>query len=322
MLTQWWLPALALGLDLLWADPRFLPHPVQGIAFLAAKLETPARRMGHPILAGALALGALLAAIGGLSALLLYLPVFWATLSAVYLSWSGLALGGLLREGYAALAAIEAAEQPGADAGRLDKARGAVQMLVSRDAGNMNIQDLRRSLAESISENFNDAFVAPYFWLCLGGPVGLWVYKTASTMDSLWGYKTERWLYLGRACARLDDILAYIPARICVLLMLAVACFESPPRRASFYAIAKQARRCASPNAGWPMATAAWLFTGKSGGPTPYAGQMVDKPSLGPEHGQWTGQNILALLAHVRRAGIFGGVLGALLLLSASYLRA
>lgn len=332
---MWWLPPGAFVLDLLFADPKKIPHPVQGIAFLADRLEPHARRMGRPILAGCLVLAALLLVSASLSFLLTRLLGPAGMLAALYLAWSGLALGGLVREGRAALRliceaeALQASDRHEDYCKTLNEARKAVGMLVSRDTSAMGIPDLYRSLAESLSENFNDAFTAPFFWLCLGGPVALWLYKTASTMDSMWGYKNDHWRGLGWASARLDDVLAYVPARISVLLMLMQGWLDDLVRRRAdspppaphnspfppwsvmgFGAIALQASKCDSPNAGWPMSAAAWLFKGKSGGPTPYDGVMVNKPLLGPADGLWTADNTGQLLRLVRAAGILGACIG------------
>ena len=229
-------------------------------------------------------------------------------------------LGGLPREGSKALTAVRKAESSPTF---LTEARRAVQMLVSRDCSTMPVADLYRSLAESVSENFNDAFVAPYFWLCIGGPVALWLYKPASTLDSMWGYTNERWLYFGRAAARLDDALAYVPARISALLMYLTALCDtavhggrhSETRRLSpwpgWRVVAREARLSASPNAGWPMSTAAWLFHGKTGGPTVYDGQVRQKPRRGPNSGRWEAGNTALLLRHVRLAGVAGAILSA-----------
>jgi len=306
-----WLPPLALLLDLLFADPRRLPHPVQGIGLLANTMEGPARRMKHPVMAGALVLLALLLLAGSAVTLLIRLPFGLGTCAAIYCAWSGLALGGLVQKCTEALHVVHAAETAPET---LPLARQAVGMLVSRDTAAMNTADLYRSLAESVSENFNDAFVAPYFWLCLGGPVALWLYKTASTMDSMWGYTSERWLYLGRASARLDDLLAFIPARLSALLLwLSAGAIFTRSGWPGYATVSRQARQSASPNAGWPMATAAWLFDGRTGGPTPYNGVLVHKPLMGRESGAWQYANTAALIRHVRRSGIVGGLLAAVL---------
>lgn len=325
---SWWLPLAAWLLDRFFADPQNIPHPVQGIAWLAARLEEPARRMRHPVFAGGLVLGFLLLVTIFVCGMALSLPPVAGVVSALYLAWSGLALEGLVRSGKEALAAISLAESLSATPENsaypesLNRARQSVQMLVSRDTANMETPDLYRSLAETVSENFNDAFVAPFFWLCIAGPVGLWTYKAVSTMDSMWGYKTERWLYLGRVAAKLDDWLAYVPARLSVVLLLLSARADAllfAPKKGKgthyktpnspysfvwpFAAMTVQARRCDSPNAGWPMAAAAWLFNGRSGGPTPYHGKLVNKPLLGSDGGMWTTANLSSLINLTRFAG-------------------
>ena len=331
-----WLPPLALLLDLLFADPARIPHPVRGIALLADALEAPARRLPHPVLVGVLVMLALLAVIGSCAATLLRLPFGLGAIAAIWLAWSGLALGGLVRECTIALAAVRDAE---ANPEMLPKARQAVQMLVSRDTSAMQTPDLYRSLAESAGENFNDAFVAPWFWLCLGGPVALWLYKTASTMDSMWGYKTECWRSLGWASARLDDVLAFIPARLSALFLWLPVWLRGLPAspRAlvrlarekrllhvqgwpGFAVVRQHALRSDSPNAGWPMAASAWLFQGRAGGPTAYHGNVVQKPLMGPEHGVWRHGNTAALISHLRVAGLTGGALSFAVILGISLL--
>jgi adenosylcobinamide-phosphate synthase len=310
--SLWWLPPLALLLDMFLADPECLPHPVRGIAFLAERLEKPARATERPLMAGAFVMVLLITLTGAAVTVCITLPFGLGELAALYFSWSGLALGGLVKEGADALRRVEQAHN---DAATLPQARKAVQMLVSRDTGAMDADELCRALAESVSENINDAFVAPFFWLLLTGPVGLWVYKCASTMDSMWGYTNERWLLLGRAAARLDDALAWIPARLAALLM--VAAF--PPTRAlpstwpGWSRVIGQARLSASPNAGWPMAVAAWLFNGRNGGETPYHGRVTRKPFMGPEDGRWTIERTSALIRHAVHTGMLAGILGTLI---------
>lgn len=297
----WWLPLLALGIDLLAADPRRLYHPVQGVGFLARLLEPLARRGGHLILNGWLVLAGLCLAACFMVGLTLWLPWGLGLLAAVYWSWSGLALGGLWRSGKRTLALIEGDD--------LEAARLAVSHLVTRDVKELDREDLCKTLAESLSENLNDGFTAPFFWLLVGGPVGLWLYKTVSTMDSLWGYKTERWVHLGRAAARTDDFLAFIPARLtAVFLFLSSPIARLPLRWPGWRLVAAQARLMESPNSGWPMAAAAWLHGASMGGKARYHDIQVDKPLLGPVNTPWSVEKARGLIRHVLIAGIFGGV--------------
>lgn len=272
--------------------------------------------------AGALALCGVLLATGLVVFLLMHLPgPRWLSyLLALYLAYAGLALGSLLREGQRALEALQAveeAEAAGVDIEpKLARAREAVGGLVSRDLSQAGRSDLYRALAETLSENFNDALVAPFFWLLLGGPIGLWLYKAVSTMDSLWGYLTPQWRYLGFASARLDDALAFIPARLSAML-LGLASFIAPCKGQwpGWSIVGQDAAQMASPNAGWPMSAAAWLHGANMGGATVYFGETLQKPILGPrQSGEgglspllgWDGAKIKDLLCHLRLTGLLG----------------
>lgn len=312
----WLLPLLALGLDALLGDPRSWPHPVCWIGWVLNRLETKARAWAGVSgesdasfaeeaasakrlrLAGVAAVLLVAGGTGVLVWLLSCLPgLGW--LAALYFAYAGLALRGLVQEvDQARLTLLH----KGAEAGRL-----AVSGLVSRDVSGVAEDDLYRALAETLAENFNDAVVAPFFWLCLAGPAGLWAYKAVSTMDSMWGYKTERWRDLGRAAARLDDALAWIPARISAVVLRFALPRDVAGTWPGWAVITSQARKMASPNAGWPMAAAAWLHGRMMGGPTLYHGSMVEKPLLGPENAPvWDGASLEGLQRHIRLAGIVG----------------
>ncbi len=215
----WWLAPLALVLDLWLGDPA-LPwrHPVCLVGKLLDLLERPARRFmvgagpererGRGRLAGAVALLALIACTGFAVWAAVSLPIL-GLLAAVYLAWAGLAMGSLLQTGQLVLERVEHAPEDGA--------REALSWLVSRDTSAMDRPLMRKTLADTLSENLTDAFTAPFFWLLVGGPVALWCYKAVSTTDSMWGYMTEKWRWLGWAGARSDDVMAFVPARLAAL---------------------------------------------------------------------------------------------------------
>ena len=311
--APFWLILAAVTLELRWSWPTVVTHPVRLIGTLLDRLERLARTRTNLRLAGTLSLCAALAVSGGLCAALVHAP-WLGWLFGIGLAAAGLALGELLRVCQAALDTLEHGESTN----DLHAARHAVGMLVSRDTSTMHANGLRRALAESLAENFNDAFVAPLFWLVLAGPVGLWLYKTASTVDSMWGYRTPQWKDLGLAGARLDDVLAWLPARLSALLLRLTAGSGTWP---GWSVIRFQAGLMSSPNAGWPMAAAAWLHHARMGGPTPYFGEIIDKPRLGPwnervvygkpaEGGEdWDSVRLHALFRHVRRAGLLGTAL-------------
>ncbi len=300
---------VVVGLDLLAGDPPGWPHPVRMIGASLARLEplsaafSPAgKRCFGVAVAVLLPLG-----VAGVVWLLHRLPgVGW--LCGLYFGFAGLALGQLLREARA-VAAL-------ADAGRIDEARRAVSYLVSRDTADMDVPTIRRTLAETVSENFNDGFVAPLLYLFLGGPALLWFYKTISTMDSMWGYKTARFREIGWAGARMDDVLAWLPARLSAVALIGAGWCLGLRAGAAAANVRSDAARMASPNAGWPMAACAWLLGASMGGQASYFGTVVQKPALGPLSGEWTSARIRMLLRLVLVVG-----LGVALILQSSFFR-
>jgi adenosylcobinamide-phosphate synthase len=300
--TLLWLMPLAAALDFFFGDPPDfpIPHPVRRIGAFLDLLEPHARRLGGGRLAGAFC-AALTAGLTGYAVWLLcsQLPGLWVIFS-VYFAYAGLSLGELVRTGEETLRTLEN--------GTLPEAQEAVGKLVSRDTTVQDRETLYKTLAETLSENVTDAVLAPLFWLALTGPVGLWMYKAISTMDSMWGYKTPQWIRLGRACARLDDVLAFLPARLAALfLYLAALLGKSAPGRLSlreWKALMREGGRMESPNSGLPMAIAAWLHGAGMGGPTVYFGEIRHKPRIGPRGVPWTGARIRLLLRQIRLAGL------------------
>jgi adenosylcobinamide-phosphate synthase len=299
------MPLGAVLLDLALGDPPGWPHPVRLVGKAAAELSPLVRAggAGAQQAKGAAAALLLAAAAGGTAWFLAALP--WLGLFlALYLAYAGLALGQLLREGRAVAASLER--------GDLEAARGALAMLVSRDTRGLDEAALRRALAETLAENLNDAFAAPFFFLMLGGPGLLWAYKAVSTLDSMWGYKTDEWRHAGWFAARSDDVLAYLPARITAFAMLAAGWLLRLDWDAAYAHLLEDARKPDSPNAGWPMAAAAWLCGGAMGGPAVYFGVPKDKPLLGPEGAGWTDARLANLMTLCRATGLLLAALAGL----------
>ncbi|MDQ7831280.1 MAG: adenosylcobinamide-phosphate synthase CbiB [Desulfovibrionaceae bacterium] len=293
----------AVLVDRLLGDPPGWPHPVRLIGAALVWLERLAPET--PVLRRLFGAAVTLALAGG-SALIVHLLVTLpgvGGLAALYFAFAGLALGSLLHEGRTVLALLES--------GDLGGARRAVAGLVSRDASGMDASAVRRALAETVSENFNDGFAAPLFFLLLGGPALMWAYKAVSTMDSMWGYRTPRFRDLGWFAARADDVLAFVPARLAALALVGAGWMLRRRPVGVWTRIRRDARRMDSPNAGWPMAAAAWVCGAGMGGRSVYFGRTVDKPHLGPAGG-WDGPHLRLLLRVVSRAGtglaVAGGV--------------
>lgn len=296
------LPLFALALDLALGDPRRLPHPVQGIGWLADRLESLGRRLlpGNLTLWGEIAVLTLAGGCGLLAEGLSRLP-WLGPLAALYLGWTGLALKSLLAAGREVAKFLDQGDLPGA--------REALSRLVTRETGDLDADGVRRALAETVSENLNDGFVAPFFWLCLLGPGGLWFHKAVSTLDSMWGHRTERFERLGKAAARLDDLLAWVPARLTAAALILAGAVMDLDWRAAKTHVRADADKMESPNAGWPMAAAAWLFAAWVGGPAVYHGRAKDKPRLGPEVGLWDADKLESLFQLTLLAGLLAALM-------------
>jgi len=305
------LPLLAVLLDFCFRDAEPWPHPVRLVGWLLDHLEEQARNQKRISLyrAGWISLFLLCLITGTIAWIAISIP-FLGLILAVYLAYSGLSLAGLLAEVKHISGLV--------DAGRESEAKTALGLLVSRDTSLLDRDGIYRTLAETVSENLNDGFVAPMFYLLLGGPVLLWIYKAVSTMDSMWGYQTPEWGELGYAGAKTEDVLSAIPARITYVLAVIAAFILRLSWRNVFLRSPGQARRMESPNAGWPMAACAWAVGARMGGEAVYFGQLRQKPSLGPDEGEWTKKAIQSLFRLSLIIGLVWTVLGVAVLWMAS----
>ncbi|AHJ12803.1 MULTISPECIES: adenosylcobinamide-phosphate synthase CbiB [Sulfurospirillum] len=166
-----------------------------------------------------------------------------------------------------------------------------IKYLVSRDTEDMDDHEIYKACIETYTENINDGVIAPLFYLLLFGLKGLIIFKAISTLDSMVGYKNERYSHFGTAGARLDDIVGWIPARISALLIYLAA-----KGSYSFNTLKKYASGHESPNSGWPIAAAGLAFHLKLGGPTRYFGAIKNKPYLGDGSLPLTQQDVCNVL--------------------------
>ena len=279
-----------LGGDLLLGERLSFLHPVLLMGKMAARLESGIRSRvspDHLRPAGILLPVILCGSFGGGSWLILLLVSHLAgaaasTLVSVFWATQLLASRSLADHVLAVLTPLLAGER--------DAARRSLSRIVGRDTADLPDSGIARGALESLWENANDAVVAPLFFLLLGGVPLLMVYKAASTLDSMVGYRNERYLRIGWASARLDDILAFIPARLTfVFMFLFLLPFlpEGSPScplwgRESCLARAWRFRRAhPSPNSGYPIAAFAALRGIRLGGGAQYFGQWVEKPAIG-----------------------------------------
>jgi adenosylcobinamide-phosphate synthase len=269
---------IAYGLDLLLGDPPWLPHPVRAMAWLAHGCEAFWRgRLSRPRLAGVVTVLSVVAGVAGVVAGVVAGALWihpWAhDLVVIYVLYSAFAARDLARHALTVHAALTTPD--------LELARQRVAMIVGRETALLDEAGVARATVESVAENMVDGVTAPLLWAALFGPVGVLVYKAVNTMDSLFGYKNERYLEFGWAPARLDDLLNYLPARLTALLVVCVApLLGHSPGKA--YQIWRRDRRChASPNSAQTEAAVAGALGIQLGGPAVYFGQLLAKPTIG-----------------------------------------
>ena len=158
----------------------------------------------------------------------------------------------------------------------LDEGRKQVARIVGRDTSELSAQEVRTAALETLAENLSDGVIAPLFWFAILGIPGMLAYKMVNTLDSMIGYKTDRYRDFGCWAAHIDDIANYIPARLTALLMIVAA---GKPRLTGF--VWRNGSNHASPNSGYPEAALAGILNCRFGGPHYYFGQLFDKPFIG-----------------------------------------
>ena len=280
------LSALLLGflLDLLLGDPHWAPHPVRAVGALIAALERLLRRLLPKSPRWELTGGGLLAAL----VLVISGGAAWGLLALCAAVHPLLGFGAKILLCYQLLAARSLRDESvkvyrALKTGTLEEARQAVSMIVGRDTSVLNEAGVARAAVETVAENASDGVIAPMIYLALAGPVGGMMYKAANTMDSMVGYKNQRYLYFGRPAARLDDLLNFLPARIAGGLMCLAAGFAGFDSRRALYCFRRDRKKHASPNSAHTEAAAAGALGLRLAGPAVYFGQVVEKPWLNQE---------------------------------------
>ncbi|MBQ5529926.1 MAG: cobalamin biosynthesis protein CobD [Bacteroidales bacterium] len=263
--------------DLILGDPAWLPHPVVGFGKLIAAGEKRWNRGENRRRKGMwLALGLVI----GVFLLTLALQIgLWYLSAALHIGhllfyvfvgvmvFFCLAGTTLIREVREVFRAVDRS---------LEEGRKQVARIVGRDTSELSAQEVRTAALETLAENLNDGVIAPLFWLALLGVPGMVAYKMINTLDSMIGYRNERYIEFGRFAAKMDDAAGWIPARITAFLMLLVA-----GRLRMLPFVRRYGPQHLSPNSGWPEAALAAILDCRFGGPHNYFGEEVVKPYIG-----------------------------------------
>jgi adenosylcobinamide-phosphate synthase len=263
---------MAFLFDKILGDPLWLPHPVVAFGHMIAFFEKRGNQNTQRILKGAL------------SSLFLIVLVFLAGSVSIHFTYQinktlGCVLESILifyciagttliKEGKAVFNVLE---KEGVESGRKQVSR-----IVGRDTASMNEQQIKKATLETLAENLSDGVVAPLFWYLIAGVPGMLAYKMINTLDSMIGYKNERYLLYGRFAAKMDDVVNFIPARITAFLMALVS-----HQKRAFQFLVRYGRAHSSPNSGYPEAALAGVLHVQFGGTHDYFGKPVVKPFIG-----------------------------------------
>ena len=281
MMTVW----AVLGgfvLDALFGDPAWLPHPVVYMGKAISKLEKFLRPRLPKTPQGELLGGAIVAFCLPVGTFLLTGLVCWGAARlhpllglAVQMFWCGQALAarGLVQESTNVYKELKKPDLPGA--------RKAVSRIVGRDTAELTAEGVTKAAVETVAENASDGVIAPLLSMLIGGAPLALTYKAINTMDSMLGYKNEKYLYFGRVPAKLDDVANYIPSRLAGLLWVAAAAFTHNDAKGAWKIWRRDRRNHASPNSAQTESACAGALGVQLAGPAYYFGEYYAKPTIG-----------------------------------------
>ena len=281
MMTVW----AVLGgfvLDALFGDPTWLPHPVVYMGKAISELEKCLRPRLPKTPQGELLGGAIVAFCLPVGTFLLTGLVCWGAARlhpllglAVQMFWCGQALAarGLVQESTNVYKELKKPDLPGA--------RKAVSRIVGRDTAELTAEGVTKAAVETVAENASDGVIAPLLYMLIGGAPLALTYKAINTMDSMLGYKNEKYLYFGRVPAKLDDVANYLPSRLAALLWVAAAAFTHNDAKGAWKIWRRDRRRHASPNSAQTESACAGALGVQLAGPAYYFGQYYPKLTIG-----------------------------------------
>ena len=274
-------------LDLVFGDPHALPHPIRLIGTLIAGLEKKLLKLQmrdekKEFYKGILLVVLVLFSTGAVAALVLVVAYWLHSVAGIVIesvmTYQILATKCLKDE---SMKVYQSLNEQGLEAGRV-----AVSMIVGRDTNVLDETGVVKAAVETVAENTSDGVIAPMLYTALGGPVLGFVYKAVNTMDSMVGYKNDKYLYFGRAAAKLDDVVNFIPARISAYLMIAAAYIggKAFDGKQAYRIYKRDRRNHASPNSAQTESVCAGALGIQLAGDASYFGKVVKKPYIGDAH--------------------------------------
>jgi len=268
--------------DLIIGDPERLPHPVRWMGKAIETTEARFRKLPIPLsISGLLFALFLILSTWALTLILLSLagcihPVLKGILEIVLIYYA-ISIRSLESSAMAVYGALRN--------GDLSSAKEKLAMIVGRDVAPLSEEGVIRAGVETVAENLVDGVISPLFYAAIGGAPLAIAYKMINTLDSMVGYKNEKYEKFGKASARLDDLANYIPARLAVFVIALAAEFISCSGIRALKTAFYEGKRHSSPNSGYPEAAFAGVLEVRLGGPNYYAGQLVSKPYIGEKFG-------------------------------------
>ena len=308
--------AIVLGflLDLWLADPAWMPHPVVIMGKCITGLEKFLRARFPATPEGERAAGRVFAVVLPVGTLLLTAavcvvanrlhPLLGLAVQTIW-CWQALAVKGLAVESRRVYGCLAAEDLPGA--------RKAVARIVGRDTQNLTEEGVTKAAIETVAENFSDGVIAPLVYMLIGGAPLALCYKAINTMDSMVGYKNQRYLHFGRAAARLDDAANFLPSRLAALFWILAAALTGQDGKNAWRIWRRDQRNHASPNSAQTESACAGALGVQLAGPAYYFGEYYDKPTIGDARRAVEPQDILRA-NRMLFAGAFAALLVGLLL--------
>lgn len=270
-------------LDTAIGDPYWMPHPIRLFGNMISALEKRLNRGNARRIKGAIAWFILCSAVGiffVIANILLsvnsYLSIAWTSIMFFFC----ISNRCLIEEGMKVEKIL--------NSGDLTAARKQLSMIVGRQTDRLSPSKIRSAVVETLSENLSDGVIAPLFYFAIGGIPLMMVYKMINTLDSMVGYKNDRYIEFGYFSAKMDDLANFIPARLTALLMV----LASLSARA-FRHVVRYSRCHSSPNSGFPESALSGVLDCRLGGPSYYFGKVVDKPYIGSNPRELTHRDVV-----------------------------